>query len=489
MVEKRSSTLVSALTWPNRALFEALPRTGTPAFQRDVRGPLAALLLGRTSELDRGLVASYRRGGLYHLLVVSGLHIVLEAGLVSFALSLLRIEGKRRDVFLLGSVFFFVLVGGANPPAVRAGLVVGVFLLTRLLERPIGSAQAIGLSALVLFLADPAAMFSVGTILTFAAVCGIALFSNPIRERLPSRPEWLWSGLAGTLAAEAATAPVLFWRFNLVAAGAWVTSPAAIPLSAGLIAVGGALLLFYALGIPAGLLESLFALGSRGLEWLAERSTGAAFLRPTPPLWAMLLAGGLLGAAALGPRLFRRPFAVSAAGGLRPLRPAARSFRPRARLFDRGPRRRPGRRDTASLEQEGDSGRRRGTLRCGGDRIRTDAGAAKAPRPGRDAARCGAPDAPASGSRARPVRHSRGAPGRGALAFRWSGRERVPRRPDGPRRPTRSPDAPSSHRRRARARRSAHLRSALGRPDAQERRRQQSVGRRSRRAATGAPRC
>ena len=34
------------------------------------------------------------------------------------------------------SVFFFVLVGGANPPAVRAGLVVGVFLPTRLLERP-----------------------------------------------------------------------------------------------------------------------------------------------------------------------------------------------------------------------------------------------------------------------------------------------------------------------------------------------------------------
>ena len=139
-------------------------------------------------------------------------------------------------------MFLFVLVGGANPPAVRAGVVVGVFLLTRLLERPIGSAQAIGLSALVLFLAAPAAMFSVGTVLTFAAVCGIALFSPPIRARLPARPEWLWSGLAGTLAAEAATAPVLFWRFNLVAAGAWLTAPLAIPLSAGLIALGGALL-------------------------------------------------------------------------------------------------------------------------------------------------------------------------------------------------------------------------------------------------------
>ncbi len=201
---------------------------------------------------------------------------------------------------------------------------VGVFLLTRLLERPIGSAQAIGLSALVLFLADPAAMFSVGTVLTFAAVCGIALFSAPIRERLPSRPEWLWSGLAGTLAAEAATAPVLFWRFNLVAAGAWVTSPAAIPLSAGLIAVGGALLLFYALGIPAGLLESLFALGlarPRMARGALDRSRV-----PAADASAVGNASGRRSARGRGARtrgVFRRSFAVSAAAvfGLCALRP------------------------------------------------------------------------------------------------------------------------------------------------------------------------
>ena len=95
---------------------------------------------------------------------------------------------------------------------------------------------------------------------------------------------------------------------------------------------------------------------ARGARRPAPRSCGR--LRRC---WAMLLAGGLLGAAALGPAAAsdgRSP--SSAAGGLRPLRPAARPFRPRARLFDRGPRRRPGRRDTASLEQEGDPGRRGG---------------------------------------------------------------------------------------------------------------------------------
>jgi competence protein ComEC len=315
MVERQGRTATSLLTLPNRALFAAIPSGGGPSFERDVRGPLAALLLGRTAELDRGMVARYRRGGLYHLLVVSGLHVVLAAGLASLALGVLRVEGPARDVALLLSVALFVLVGGANPPAVRAGLVVAVFVATRLLERPIASGQAIGLSALALLLCAPEEIFSVGTILTFAAVSGIALFSKPIRERLPRRPEWLFSGLAVSLAAQCATAPILFWRFNVVGAGAWLTAPVTLPLAGALVGVGGVLLLLYLVGIPAGPVAALFALGSRSLEFFAERAAGCAFLRPTPRLGAMAAVGALLVLSRLGPRRVR-PWAAAAAAGL-----------------------------------------------------------------------------------------------------------------------------------------------------------------------------
>ena len=118
--------------------------------------------------------------------------------------------------------------------------------------------------------------------------------------------------LAAALAAECATAPILLWRFNLAAAGAWLTAPLSVPLSGGLIGLGAALLLLYAAGLPTGPLPSLFALGSRTLEWMAERAGGIAFLRPTPPLPAVVLVGGLLAAAGLAPRRVR-PFAAIAA--------------------------------------------------------------------------------------------------------------------------------------------------------------------------------
>jgi hypothetical protein len=116
MLERIGGTWRSAVACPNRRLFAGLERADPgardPRFDRDVRGPLAALLLGRTSELDAGMVARYRRGGLYHLLVVSGLHVVLAGALILSALTALRVEGKPRDAILLASVWLFVAVRG-----------------------------------------------------------------------------------------------------------------------------------------------------------------------------------------------------------------------------------------------------------------------------------------------------------------------------------------------------------------------------------------
>ncbi|MEO8190839.1 MAG: DNA internalization-related competence protein ComEC/Rec2 [Acidobacteriota bacterium] len=300
-LESPRTTPLSVLAALNRWLYARLAaaRPGDAAFDRDVRGPLAAILLGRTSGLDRGMVARYRRGGLYHLLVISGLHVGLAAGMALLALRLLSLRGFRRDALLFTVVILFVVVGGANPPAVRAALVFTVFILTRLLERPVAAAQVIGLSALVLFAAAPEQLYAIGTLLTFAAVCGIAAFAAPLRARLPGRPAFLIAGLAAAVAAQIGTAPLLLWRFNVVSAGAWITAPIAIPLAGALIAVGAALLASLAVGVPAGALIALFAAGSRTLEALAERTAGIAFLRPTPSLRATIAVPALLAAGML----------------------------------------------------------------------------------------------------------------------------------------------------------------------------------------------
>src|SRR5207253_2805182 len=68
-----------------------------------------------------------------------------------------------------------------------------------------------------------------------------------------------------------------------------------------LILLGSLLLAGFALGVFASPLVGLFALGSRTLEFLAERASGLAVLRPTPPLALVLAVSALTLLAAIGP--------------------------------------------------------------------------------------------------------------------------------------------------------------------------------------------
>jgi competence protein ComEC len=101
----------------------------------------------------------------------------------------------------------------------------------------------------------------------------------------------------------------------VAAAGAWLTAPFAVPLCGALIACGAVLVGAYACGAPGGPLTALFAAGSRALEICADRAAGVAYLRPTPPVAAVVAIEALLLAAALGPKRARAACAVVAAAG------------------------------------------------------------------------------------------------------------------------------------------------------------------------------
>ena len=123
MVERQGATVLSAA---DLAQSGALRGARAPAAAtRPSSGTCADRWRRCCSAGPRSSIGAWSRatgaGGLYHLLVVSGLHVVLEAGLVLFVLSLAGVEGKPRDLVLLAAVFLAVLVGGANPPGRARG--------------------------------------------------------------------------------------------------------------------------------------------------------------------------------------------------------------------------------------------------------------------------------------------------------------------------------------------------------------------------------
>ena len=195
---------------------------------------------------------------------------------------------------------------------------IGLYLAARLLGRPTSPAHVMALSALVLLAVDPANLFDVGFLLSYAAVFGIAavapLFSDPLRRRLPVS---LADGIAATLGAELCVFPIQATVFHVVPFVALLSNLVVVPL-ASLFLFAAALLMPLLL---AGPLAAAFALGPLtalseaivGLLRLLD-ALGAVRVVPTPLFVEAALLALLLAAA--GTLRSRRPRRAALAGAL-----------------------------------------------------------------------------------------------------------------------------------------------------------------------------
>jgi competence protein ComEC len=144
---------------------------------------LKAILLGDRSSLDSNTVEDFRKSGLYHLLVVAGLHVGLLAMLAGGLLRLLRLREPWRTALLIVFLGFYATLVEQRAPTLRATLMIVAYLLARLLDREQPALNAIGLAALILLFHRPAWLFDSGFQLSFAAALLIAGLAAPILER------------------------------------------------------------------------------------------------------------------------------------------------------------------------------------------------------------------------------------------------------------------------------------------------------------------
>lgn len=144
---------------------------------------LKAILLGDRASLDSDTIENFRKTGLYHLLVISGLHVGLLALLAGMFLRCLPLRETSRTVVVLALLMGYAFLVEQRAPTLRATLMISVYLLARLLYRGHAPLNAIGFAALVLLLYRPAWLFETGFQLSFSAALLIAGLAVPILER------------------------------------------------------------------------------------------------------------------------------------------------------------------------------------------------------------------------------------------------------------------------------------------------------------------
>lgn len=141
---------------------------------------LKAILLGDRSSLDSATIDHFRSSGLYHLLVIAGLHVGLIAALILGFLRLLRVPRTGRNILLLVVLAAYSLLVEQRAPTLRATLMIVAFIVADLLNRDHTALNSVGVAALVLLLVRPAWLFESGFQLSFAAALLIVGLTGPL---------------------------------------------------------------------------------------------------------------------------------------------------------------------------------------------------------------------------------------------------------------------------------------------------------------------
>lgn len=205
---------------------------GMPAREAELaRG----FVLGEDEGIDERTEEDFRRSGLAHLLAVSGQNVTLLALLAMPLLGALGIPLRERLIWVLGLIAVYVPVAGAGPSIQRAAVMGALGLLATLAGRRSSTLYALVLAAVVTLAIDPGIAADVGWQLSFAAVLGILLLASPLREAILARLNggpWrraLADGVAMTVAATVATAPLVAFHFETFSTTTLVANVLALP--------------------------------------------------------------------------------------------------------------------------------------------------------------------------------------------------------------------------------------------------------------------
>ncbi len=187
---------------------------------RKTKGLVQAMLLGDEVNLDEGLLHSYSETGIVHIIAISGGNVVIFFSLISFLLGWLKHKRHlwMKYVIALPLVWFYVLIAGAPPSAIRAAVMFSLLAGGIMFQKGSNSLNHLFATAFLLLAAQPMWLFSAGFQLSFIAVLSLIIFYSPIYKWLsPSGKiaKGIWSTIVASLSAEILVAPLVVYYFHI----------------------------------------------------------------------------------------------------------------------------------------------------------------------------------------------------------------------------------------------------------------------------------
>jgi competence protein ComEC len=279
-----------------------------------------ALITGERGGISQATNGAFRDSGLFHILSISGLHMVVMAGAVFFSVRLalaavpalalrFRIKKWAAGAAALAALGY-LLISGSSTATVRSWIMISIMFLAVMLDRPAVALRNVAIAALAILFVLPESVFDVGFQMSFAAVVALVAVYEEIRERFQRHDENLFYGpvrrlllffggiVLSTLVASVAVAPLAAFHFHKSQQYAILANLIAIPIC-NLVVMPAALATLVLM--PFGLEAWPLWLMGKGIEAM---------------VWCAYVVAGLPGAVARLPAIPNAALGLMVVGGL-----------------------------------------------------------------------------------------------------------------------------------------------------------------------------
>lgn len=278
-------------------------------------GFMQGLLIGDRQEIPQNLYEQFSDIGMTHVLAISGLHVGVFTAGCFWLTRLFRLTRERGTTICFILIPLYVVLTGASPSAIRAGVMAMLGLIAMRAGRWKDSLRFIVIAALLMLAFQPYYLYNVSFQLSFVVTLGLILFVPPMVRWLNRMPTVLAGALSVTIVAQLCSFPLVIYYFHTVHILSPVANLLLVPLVSLLILPVGMLSLIVGSVFPTAaqwlatslslVTESLF----RAVEWTANMDA-LLLTWPKMPLWWMILYYLLLYGLFQGMPVFRMPVFV-----------------------------------------------------------------------------------------------------------------------------------------------------------------------------------
>ena len=247
-------------------------------------GYIRGLILGERDQLDPQIEEAYAAFGMTHVLSISGLHITIFVSLGFFLLKGLGLSREKASLILIILLPCYVILTGAEPPVVRAGIMTELILIAVILHQWKDVLSFLSLAGMLQLGWDPYLLFTASFQLTFVITAALIVGVPPLVKKGSGMIHWMKQTLVVTLVAQFASFPIVIHFFYEFTFFSWLANLLFVPFLSLLVLPGSILALGVSyFSLDVGSLIAQFTI--RVLEWIHLGMKWLAPLYYPVPSW------------------------------------------------------------------------------------------------------------------------------------------------------------------------------------------------------------